>query len=140
MATDSIEKGIVASGGAKVATESLTEDAVTKHIQRIAIDGRNGKSVTSADGAAASTPDGTVNVTTSSTPVLAANTSRVGFTINNTGGAIIYLRLAGTSATVAAGIRLTPGAFWGMQGPGIYRGAICAITSSGTADVRLCEW
>jgi len=138
MATESVQKGTVPSGGAEIATETNTEDSKTKHWQRITVDGRNGKSVT--DALSASTPDGTVTVTTSSTLLLAANANRVGFSINNIGGANIFVRLASTGATTTAGHRITPGGFWDMQGIGLFRGALCAITSSGTADVRVCEW
>lgn len=81
-----------------------------------------------------------VTVTTSATQILAPNTARQGFIINNTdASASIFI---GEDATVtdANGIALFAlGTLGADRGFGLYTGAIFAIVSSGTVDVRVWE-
>src|SRR3990172_6415382 len=135
MATSSIKKGTDPAGTA-VATHSFTEDAETRHVQRIAL----------ADAAAQDVPASatggvpvsvSVAATANGTQVLAALSTRVGWIFHNASDVDIYYGFSATGVTTANGIRIFPGGSDGQRGPGIYRGVIHAIVTTGTADLRV---
>lgn len=90
--------------------------------------------------AGACTPS-TVNVTTTSSSALAANTSRKRCLLlnpaSNTNNIIISF---GATATAATGISLPPGFGWVEDAAPIYIGAFSCITTSGTANLSVFEW
>ncbi len=78
------------------------------------------------------TPFAIASVTTSSTTVLAANTSRLSAIICNNGATDIYLRL-GTPAVANQSILLKAnGGSYTIGSTNLYRGIITAVTASGT--------
>lgn len=110
---------------------------------------RNG-ALNIADGDGSLTVDGTVNlsaatspsqtspsVTTSSTSVLASNTSRLGATFYNEGSSDCYLKLGATASTTSYSVKISSGGYYEL--PFRYTGAIDGITSTGTAQLRVTE-
>jgi hypothetical protein len=79
------------------------------------------------------TADNTIS--NASESVLAANTSRVGFIIQNVGTTNVRVNLAGSTATTTNGLQLTPGQVLQMFGK-VPTGAITAIRE-GAADGTL---
>jgi hypothetical protein len=82
-------------------------------------------------------PNNSVAVGTTSVQVAALNVNRNQIWIyNNSGSAIVYLSYGGT-ATLNTGVRLNPnGGFHTTQ---LFKGAITAITATGSATVTVVE-
>jgi hypothetical protein len=72
--------------------------------------------------------------------VLAANSSRLGFTIfNDSVSATLYLLLgAGTSSTTAHSVQVSPGGYYAMDIP--YAGVIKGIWSAAVGSARVTEF
>lgn len=85
---------------------------------------------------------GSVSVTTSSTAILAANTSRRTLTIVNTDGtnpvSLAFTTSFGTAPTATAnsGVKLAAGASFSIDG---YSGAVAGIATGGTVVVTVLE-
>jgi len=86
----------------------------------------------------ANNPGFCVNVTTTSTTVLASFATRRFAEISNEGSATIYLKF-GTTAT-SANRPIPPGAGWSWPPGFSYTGVVDAIAASGTQAVCGSEW
>lgn len=138
MATASVQKG-TDPAGSHVATDSFTEDAVTKHAQRVGVCNAVGKNLSAAS--SASGPSAiSVGAGANGTQLFAANTSRVGFLIHNASAVAIFIGFNATGLTISNGIRIFSGGSFAQQGIGLYQGVIHGIVASATADVRVQEW
>lgn len=73
----------------------------------------------------------------SSTLLLASNTSRVGATVFNDSGAILYLALATSASTTAYTVQLKSGDYYEV--PFNFTGAIYGIWSSALGSARVTE-
>lgn len=81
----------------------------------------------------------TVSVTTTSGTVLAANAARKDAVITNYGTVGCFLA-RGATAVAGQGIYLAPsGGAYNIDANNLYRGAITAITASGTASLSVSE-
>jgi len=78
---------------------------------------------------------GQQDVSTSAVEVVAANDDRLSVLVQNTGSETIYVGFDAT-VTAANGVQVAAG---GTYADGTYSGAVYAITSSGTSDVRFQE-
>lgn len=78
------------------------------------------------------------SVTTTSSVILAANASRIKFTVWNEGNKAVLLALAGTASTSAYTVNLPVGAFYESE-LNDYTGAVSAVTASGTSTVKVTE-
>lgn len=76
-------------------------------------------------------------VTTSSGTALNANANRIGATFYNEGPATVYLALAPGASVTAYTVQLVAGAFFEV--PFNYTGIVTAVTSVGTATLRVTE-
>jgi len=136
--TGSVKKGTDASG-TPIATHTISEDAETKHIQRISLSDVDGADLTAtATGGAPSSV--TVDTTTNGVQLLAASSTRVGFVIHNAGTVDMYIGFSATGLTTANGIRIFPGGSYQLTGVGMYRGIVHGIVASGTTDARIQAW
>ena len=84
----------------------------------------------------------TVSVATTTTAVVAANSTREGIQITNSDATnIVYLQLGSGSAVLKEGIYLAPkGGTWdGLIGPAVWTGAVQGIAESGTCVVTVAE-
>lgn len=133
MATDSVIKSEAASGAA-IATETISEDATTKHLQRILVENRN---------TTGQAPEMAVEVnSTEVKPILGANAARVGFRIIHEGATICFAFTNEALADLKAnGQLLYATQPFERYGPGVYKGAIyaCCPTGTGPTTVRILE-
>lgn len=90
------------------------------------------KQVRSATGANTSP-----SITTASATVLASNANRLGGTIYNESGAVLYLLLGATASVTAYTLQVAVGGYYEI--PFNYTGVIAGITSAGTAVLRVTE-
>ena len=134
--TDSIPKGTNASGS-HVATYSWSEDSVTKHGQRIILVDSAGRELTSSD--TGGNPGTPVTVTSTAGIIVAANTSRRGLIIYNSGATAMFFGF-GSGVTSSNGISLYPESQFTFLGFGLYRGVLYGITASSTTTLRFQEW
>ena len=134
--TNSIPKGTNASGS-HVATYSWSEDAVTKHGQRIILCDDAGRITGYHDSTVAPTTPYTA--TTSAGIGVAANTSRHGVILYNSGSVEVFFGFS-SGLTDTNGIKIYPNGQFMLHGMGIYRGAIYFITSTSTTTIRAQEW
>jgi len=78
-----------------------------------------------------------VSVTSSNTSVLASNANRLGATMYNEGSATCYLKLGATASTTSYSVQIASGGYYEV--PFNYTGAIDAVTSTSTAQLRITE-
>lgn len=135
MATGSVQKGQDLSGP-HVATDTFTEDAVTKHAQRVGLCNAAGKNIVASAGNFDPT-----SVTADGTPAikLAASNTRVGFYIQNRGTDSIFMGY-GSGLTTANGIEIFPNAGYVDKGIGVFQGDVYLVAASGTQNVRIQAW
>lgn len=142
MATSSVKKGTDPAGTA-IATETISEDAETRHLQRVILaDGANGMSVISSavenSPVAINVPDDAV------TTLLAANTARVGFRIIHSGATISVGHDPDQTLVnlQTHGLPLFATQPYEQYGPGLYRGEIvaCCQDGEGPTTVFVVEW
>ena len=88
--------------------------------------------------AAASTPNGAVEVGTDSTEILAANANRKYALITNDGAETVYLSF-GDDAVMHEGLPLGPGVAYEILPGNLYTGAINGICESGGMNVCVVE-
>ena len=138
MPTGSIPKGTDPTGS-HVATDSFSEDAVTKHAQRLSICASNGKTITAVDTASAPAVTSADTTATGKT-ALAANANSVGFLMQNLSDDTIVEWRYGTTVTVGTAFKLLPGQYLEERGLGLCRDAIRVITAAGTASIVTQEW
>lgn len=86
-----------------------------------------------------------VSITTTSTTVIASNAGRKHLILINSGIEPVYIRLASAGATIAD-IPLNPapavnqsGGSYEITNDNLYRGAIVAITATGSSTLRVIE-
>lgn len=81
-----------------------------------------------------------VALSTSSVTVLAANSSRLGATIQNDSGQDVYIAFAATATTTAYTLLLPAGAYYELPvGGGVYTGAISVIALAASGNLRVTE-
>lgn len=137
MATSSsIQKGTNPSG-THVATYSWSEDAVTKHGQRIILCDADGREIGVVD--VASAPGTPVTVDGTADVIVAANTSRHGLILYNAGSVEVFFGFT-SGVTSSNGIKIFPEGQFLLGGFGIYRGVVYGITASSSTTVRFQEW
>jgi len=88
--------------------------------------------------AAASTPNGAVEVGSSTTEILAANANRKYALITNDGAETVYLSF-GDDAVMHEGLPLGPGVAYEILPGNLYTGAINGICENGGANVCIVE-
>lgn len=77
-------------------------------------------------------------VTTTSSIILAANTSRKSAMIFNQSGGVVYLKL-GATAVANEGIRLANNDFYEITATNLFTGAIHAIRGAGSSTIEVME-
>ncbi|WP_024275956.1 hypothetical protein [Hyphomicrobium sp. 802] len=133
MATDKLEVG-EGTSGKFVATNTITEDSVTKHIERVSLNEADGSAVRFRS----STPSLTsVAAATANRQILAANAARVGSMIMNESTATLYLALATAASLTAYTVQIPPGGYY--ETPFGYQGAIYGIWSAANGYARVTE-
>lgn len=141
MATGSVPKG-TDPAGAHVATETISEDAVTKHLQRVILVDKAGKNLGGGN-TTGKAPETAVAVDDTTVVVLlAANANRTALRIIHEGATICFAFTNETAANLKANGQL----LYATQpferfGPGVYKGAIYAVcpTGTGPTTVRILE-
>jgi len=89
--------------------------------------------------AAASTPNGAVEVGSSTTEILAANANRkYALIVNEPGNEVVYLSFGG-DAVLNTGLPLGPGVAYEILPGNLYTGAINGICESGGMNVCIVE-
>jgi len=79
----------------------------------------------------------TASITTASATVLAANTNRLGATVYNESGAILYLHLGAAASLTAYTLQVAIGGYYEV--PHEFTGILTGITAAGTAVCRVVE-
>jgi hypothetical protein len=143
MATSRIQ--VTEGSGKNIATNSFSEDAVTKELQRIVPNDSSGaelgtssnplttKSATSATGTTSN-----VSGSASSVTLLSSNTSRKGATIVNDSSAILYIKTGTTASATSYTVKLSQDDYWEV--PYGYTGRIDGIWASATGAARITEF
>lgn len=80
-----------------------------------------------------------VTAATSTTTVLASNSSRVGAYVFNDSTATLYLAFASTASTTAYTLQVPPGGTYLHDGPVIYTGQLSGIWSAANGAARVTE-
>jgi hypothetical protein len=80
-----------------------------------------------------------VSGATSSTSLLASNTSRKNASFYNDSAAILYLKLGATASTTSYTVQIPSGGYYELPVDRIYTGAIDGIWASATGAVRITE-
>lgn len=80
-----------------------------------------------------------VSVSSTSTSLLAANSSRRFCSFFNAGSTTIFVVEGTTGSATTYAFQLPPGFYWVPDGPDIYTGAYAAITASGTSNIMVTQ-
>lgn len=78
------------------------------------------------------------NATTTASIILAANTTRRGFSLLNTGTNVVYIGFANTVSSTNHGFSIAKGALY--ESSINYTGSVYAISAGGTASVNVIEY
>ncbi len=82
---------------------------------------------------------GATTISATASVLLNANNARRGFVIANNGAVTIYVGLDATVSS-STGIQLLSQDRFDENGQDCYRGAMWAVTSTGSSDIRFWEW
>jgi hypothetical protein len=142
VSTDSVQKGQDLVSGAHIATDTISEDSKTKHLQRVVLVDRSGKNLGGGN-TTGKAPETAVSVTNSAVVALvAANANRSALRIIHEGATICFANTNETLANLKAnGQLLYATQPFDRSGPGIYKGAVyaCCPTGTGPTTVRILE-
>ena len=128
MATGDVD--ITEGSGLKVGSYTFSEDAATKHLQRVALNSSAGTEIIFTSATIAT---GQVAPTGTAGTLIAARTGRKSVTFYNSGAVNVWIGPA--TVTTANGLLLIPGASYTSYSEALWQ----AITSSGTGAIGYAE-